>query len=452
MKTPTRRQLLRLLAAYPAVALRSQETPKRDMIARSVRPEDFEMPLDGFTEWITPVERFFVRSHMFTPKVDAGAWRLRVGGQVRNPLTLDMAALRRFPRVELVSVLECAGNGRSFYRPRIAGMQWQYGGVGNGRWAGVRLADVLKKADLRPAAREILFNGADIPVGAMPDFTRSVPLEKALHPDTLLAYEMNGRPLPVSHGFPLRLVAPGWAGDGWVKWLTGIDALDREHDGFFMKTAYRRPVRTVMPGTALDPAQMVPVTSLRPKSVIASPVEGQMLAQGRAVVRGAAWAGESPVARVDVSTDSGRTWRPAELGRDQARYGWRLWEAAWQPAEAGSYVLMARAEDGRGERQPLAQDWNQSGYLWNVVHQVRVGVGLGEPGLPPRMETKIPAFPAKVKAACLGCHGEDMVAGQRLNRAGWEREVDKMIKWGAHVPAGDRAGIIDFLLRHFGPE
>ncbi|MBI2680568.1 MAG: molybdopterin-dependent oxidoreductase [Candidatus Solibacter usitatus] len=424
--------------------------PAADMIIRGARPEDFEMPLSGFDSWITPNERFFVRTHVYTPSVDLAAWRLRVEGEVSAPLTLSMNELKQLPRVELVSVLECAGNGRSFYQPTLAGLQWQHGAVGNGRWAGVRLADVLKKAGYKASAKEVLFNGADVPIGTMPDFQRAIPLEKALHADTMLAFEMNGQPLPASHGFPLRVIAPGWAGDSWVKWLTHIEVRDKEFDGFFMKTAYRRPVRTVTPGAPVDASLMTPVTLLGIKSVIASPVEGQMLAEGPATVRGVAWSGESPVARVDVSTDNGRTWQPAKLGTDQARYAWRMWEAQWTPRQAGSYVLMARAFNRAGETQPLVQEWNPSGYLWNVVQQVRVEVG-AKAGLPqsPPPSTYAP-FPEKVKTSCIGCHGEEMITGQRLTRPQWEREVDKMKGWGASVKPEDRSEIVDYLLSQFG--
>ncbi|MFN7998164.1 MAG: sulfite oxidase [Bryobacteraceae bacterium] len=411
------------------------------------------MPLSGFDNWITPADQFFVRTHIYKPKVDPAEWRLRVNGLVERDLTLDMAALRKLPRAELVCVLECAGNGRSFYEPGVTGMQWRYGAVGNVRWTGVRLRDVLRQAGLKPGVAHFAFNGADVPMGKVPDFVRSVPLDKAMHPDTLLAYEMNGGPIPASHGFPLRLIVPGWAGDSWVKWVTDISAIDHEYDGFFMKTAYRRPIRTVAPGSAVDPSQMTPVAGIKPKSVISSPVAGQRLNGGPVTIRGAAWAGESPVARVDVSTDSGRTWRPATLGSDRARYAWRLWEATWTAPGDGSYVLMAKTTDEKGETQPFLEDWNPSGYLWNVVHSVRVEVGSGMPQT--RTETgapEVPPLPDKLKRSCVGCHGGDMIAGQRLTRPQWERELDKMGRWGAEVKPEDRAEFLDFLTRTFGPK
>jgi DMSO/TMAO reductase YedYZ molybdopterin-dependent catalytic subunit len=443
----SRRRWLSLLAALPAAGWGAA---KRDMIVRSARPEDLEMPLDGFMTWITPVERFFVRSHVYTPSVDPAAWRLTVEGEVASPLVLSLSDLKRLPRVELVSVLECAGNGRSQHSPRVIGLQWGSGAVGNARWAGVRLADVLKKAGIKPSTREVIANGADVPIGKMPDFIRGIPTAKTLHPDTLLAYEMNGAPLAPSHGFPLRLVVPGWAGDSWIKWVTHIQALDREFEGFWMKTGYRRPVRPVAPGAAVPPEAMEPVTSLRVKSTIAAPVPGETVS-GNVRIRGAAWSGGAPIRSVEVSTDSGRTWRAARLGTEQAQYAWRLFEASWTPAAPGSYVLMSRATDADGETQPVVADWNPSGYSYNACPQVRVEVG-ASPGRPqPPAARPVPAFPPKVKAACLGCHGEDIIAGQRLTRAQWERDVQKMIGWGATVPPGDHAAILDFLVEHFGP-
>ena len=441
----SRRSLLKLVPGAALMPLRGA-----DMIIRSARPEDFEMPLDGFGDWITPVERFFVRTHVYTPKVDAADWRLRVEGEVERQLTIGLAELREFPKTELVSVLECAGNGRAFYEPTVAGLQWKYGAVGNARWSGVRLRDILMKAGHKASAREVLFNGADVPIGTMPDFIRAVPLEKAMHPDTLLAFEMNGQPLTASHGFPLRVVAPGWAGDNWVKWLTTIEVRDKEFDGFFMKTAYRHPVLTIAPGAAVQPADMTPVTTLRPKSVIVSPVDGDSLEAGRINIRGTAWSGTSPITKVDVSTDRGRTWQPAKLGPEQAKYGWRFWQATWTPQSRGSHVLMSRATDESGETQPMVEEWNPSGYLWNVVPQVRVEIG-NSAAATPEPATTVPPFPAQVTNTCIGCHGEDMISGQRLTRGQWERELDKMGRWGATVKPEDREGIMDFLLSHFGP-
>jgi sulfite oxidase len=450
--THTRRQFFAGLGA--SMVLSGAGTPKRDMIIRSARPEDFEMPMDGFSSWITPADRLFVRSHHYTPEVDAAAWRLEIGGLVEKPLTLTLDDLKKMPRTEVVSVLECAGNGRALYQPAVIGLQWKYGAVGNTRWAGVRLADVLRRAGVKPAAREVLFDGADVPVGTMPEFRRTIPTTKALDNDTLLAYEMNGAAVPVSHGFPLRLIVPGWAGDCWTKWVTHIELLDKEYDGFFMKTAYRHPGRPVPPGAAVDPADMQPVTSLRIKSLIASPTTGARVGPGPLRISGAAWSGGGKsITSVEVSTDAGRTWHAARLGQEKSQYGWRLWQFDWTPPKPAYYSLMARATDNGGDRQPFAQEWNPSGYLWNAVHEVGVEVLPS----PPAARTAIPAQPAAppqlpsgFKSGCLPCHGMDVISQQRLTPTQWEREVDKMVRWGAHVPQQDRSAILEFLSKHYG--
>lgn len=435
--------------------LRADDRPKRDMLTRSVRPEDLEMPLSGFADYITPIDRFFVRTHVAVPSVNLASWRLTVEGEVAAPLTLTMEDLKRLPSVELMAVTECAGNGRAFYDPPVPGVQWGNGAVGNARWRGVRLADVLKRAGIKESAREVLFDGADVPIGTMPDFVRSIPTKKALDSNTLLAYDMNGEPLPTKHGFPLRAVVPGWAGDSWTKWLTSIRVLDRDHDGFWMKRAYRHPGSPVAPGTPVPPERMQPVTSLRVKSVIAAPTHGAFLRVGTpVVVRGVAWSGDAgPVEAVDVSVDGGRRWSAAALRRDQRTpFGWRQWEFTWRPSQEAYSTLLARARNAAGDTQPLDQEWNPSGYLWNVVPRVAVNVVGESPGnrVPADAAPSTAAAPASFRTSCGACHEDDLIRQQRLTRADWEREIDKMVGWGAKVNADDRAGFLDYLSANFG--
>jgi hypothetical protein len=381
---------------------------------------------------------------------------LTVDGDVLTPLTLTMEDLRRLPQVELVSVLECAGNGRGFYEPSMPGLQWGHGAVGNGRWRGVRLADVLKRAGLKDSAREILFNGADVPIGTMPDFQRSIPATKALDPRTLLAFEMNGETLPVEHGFPLRVVVAGWAGDAWIKWVTSISVLATAHDGFWMARAYRHPGRPVPPGTAVPPERMQPVTSLRVKSVVASPQDGSQVMNGKPVtIRGAAWGGDAgPVTAVEVSLDGGRNWRAATMRREQrTEFGWRLWEYAWTPSREGYYTILARARDAAGNTQPFDQEWNPSGYSWNVVPRVGVNVLNTLVDDAPRAQPPAPATqaPSAFKTACVTCHEDDVIRQQRLTRPQWDAEINKMVGWGARVTDQDRNILLDYLAGTYGP-
>jgi DMSO/TMAO reductase YedYZ molybdopterin-dependent catalytic subunit len=403
---------------------------KTGMTVLSARPEDLEMPLSGFADYITPIEHFFVRTHVYVPTVDIASWKLEVRGEVGNPLSLTMADLRKMPSVELVAVTECAGNGRSFYKPTVPGLQWSNGSVGNGRWRGVRMADVLKRAGIKPSAADIEFDGADVPLGKMPDFHRSIPVKKALDENTLLAYAMNGETLPVKHGFPLRVIAPGWASDSWVKWLTSITVLDKESESFWMKSAYRKPDFPVEPGATVPADKMTPVTSLKVKSLIYhDDIDG---------IHGVAWSGDGgPVVAVDVSLDSGKTWKPAAFQPGQtAKFGWRQWAFK---APRASRVFIARARDASGAVQPATPEWNPSGYGWNVYSRLEI--------LDDDMRTPV-AFP-EMKRECMTCHGDDVIKQQHLTRAQWDREITKMTNWGAEVKAEDREGLLDFLSKNF---
>ncbi len=347
---------------------------KERLIVRSLRPEDLETPVGLFDSFITPNDLFYVRHHLYAPRVDAGAWKLQVEGEVERPLTLTLDELKRFPRATVTVTLECAGNGRAFFDPPVAGIQWEKGAVGTARFTGARLADVLKRAGVRSTGRHVALDGADKPIAKMPDFVRNVPIEKAMHTDTIIAYDMNDVPLPALHGFPLRAIVPGWEGAYSVKWLQHIQVNLAEHDGFFVKTAYRYPTKRVAPGAAVDAKDMAPLTGLVVKSLITSPLDRSTLKAGVVPVSGFAWAGERDISRVDISTDNGASWSQAELGRERERYSWRNFRYEFRVAAAGFYSVMARATDDRGNVQPIEAQWNPSGYLWNVIDRVRINV------------------------------------------------------------------------------
>jgi DMSO/TMAO reductase YedYZ molybdopterin-dependent catalytic subunit len=418
------------------------------LITLSPAPKDLEMPVEDFVDEITPVEHFFVRCHTAIPQVKLPEWKLEVKGLVDRPLSLTLPDLRTFPRAELVSVLECAGNGRRFYEPPVAGAQWGFGSVGNARWTGVRLKDVLGKAGVRPAATQLLLDGADTPLGKMPKFQRTLEVAKAMHPDTLLAWEMNGKPLTADHGFPLRVIAPGWASDSWVKWLTGIELLDHEFDGFWMKTAYRHPASHVAPGTAVDPKDMIPVTDLNVKSVIAHPAD--WAAPGVIAVQGVAWSNASPVTKVEVSTNGGKTWALAKLTGKPTQYGFRKWTFAWKAAE-GDYILMSRATNEAGRSQPLEPEWNPNGYLYNAAQPIPVVISKTRRSPTVAAQETSQPEPDGYKAVCFACHDDHMMRQQRLTRAQWDREVTKMTGWGAPVKPEQRDGLLDYLSAVYKP-
>lgn len=423
--------------------------PSPNLITLSPSPKDLEMPIEDFIDEITPGEHFFVRCHTMIPQVKLPDWKLDFAGLVERPLSLTLADLKKLPSAELVSVLECAGNGRTFYRPAVAGAQWRFGSVGNARWTGVRLKDVLEKSGVKRTATQLLLDGADVPLVKMPKFQRTLEVGKAMHPDTLLAWEMNGKPLTADHGFPLRVIAPGWASDSWVKWLTRIELLDHDFDGFWMTTAYRHPAQHVAPGTAVDPKDMIPVTDLNVKSVIANPVE--WAAPGVITVQGVAWSNTSPVAKVEISADAGKTWSPANFTGKPTKYGFRKFTYTWEAAE-GKYTLMSRATNEAGQSQPLEPEWNPNGYLYNAAQPMPVTISKTRPApITAAPEAQTQPEPDGYKPACFGCHDDHMMRQQRLTRAQWDREVTKMTGWGAPVKPEQRDGMLDYLSERYKP-
>jgi sulfite oxidase len=362
------------LLAYAAGA-EPRVPGKEKLIVNSYRFLDLEMPMHELRTWITRVEVFFVRNHVSEPfAIEPEQWRLTVTGEVEHPLSLSLAGLTKMESTSVTNTLECAGNGRSFFQPQVPGVQWRRGAVGTARFSGPRLRDILQRAGLKSTARHVAFKGLEEPPGRVPQFIRSIPMEKAMDGDTLVALQMNGARLGKHHGFPARALAPGWIGAASVKWLTEIRVLENEFEGNFMKPGYRMPQHQVAPGGEVNPEDTAAITALNVKSIIAQPADGARVSRRPLGINGAAWAGEADVVRVEISADEGRTWAAARLGADHAKYAWRLWEYIWKPSSAGPAVLMSRATDSRGRVQPMQGAWNPSGYLWNGIDRVRVNV------------------------------------------------------------------------------
>jgi sulfite oxidase len=357
----------------PAPAADTIGREKRRMLQLNGYAIDAETPLDALTTYITPNDLFFVRHH-WNPMYPSlrGTWRLVVDGEVERPVAFTLPDLRRFPRATTTCVLQCAGNGRSLYEPRVPGVQWGSGAVGNARWTGARLSDVLKNVGVRASARHLHVFGSDKPPGKVPPFHRSIDLEKALA-DAVVAYEMNGQPLPQLHGAPARLVVPGWAGDHWMKWLVRLSPQPEPQKGFYMETAYRYPENPGEPGAAVPPEGMRPVTELFVKSSITLAPSSARVGTP-AMIRGFAFSGTPDVARVEVTEDGGSTWRDATLGNEHDAYAWRLWSYRWTPRAPGKASLSARATDSRGAVQPRQASWNPSGYLHNSWPKVEIEV------------------------------------------------------------------------------
>jgi len=352
---------------------------KRPLILLTARPPQLETPFSVFNEGLlTPNDAFFVRYHLsqIPTSIDPEAFRLEIKGKINAPITLSLADLKtKFEPVEIVAVNQCSGNGRGFFNPRVAGGQMGNGAMGNARWKGVKLKDVLNKAGVAAGAKQVTFNGLDSPVlERIPDFIKALDLDQALEDDTLLAYEMNGEALPMLNGFPLRLVLPGYYGTYWVKHLNEITVMDEPFNGYWMDPAYRIPDNScacVEPGAT--PKKTKPIARFNVRSFITSLADGDKVNAGRSVsLRGIAFDGGYGIAEVLFSEDAGKSWRETQLGKDLGKYSFREWTAAFTPQNAGAYELKVKATNRIGQSQPLAPLWNPPGYMRNVVETVRV--------------------------------------------------------------------------------
>jgi DMSO/TMAO reductase YedYZ molybdopterin-dependent catalytic subunit len=334
------------------------------MITREKEPPNLEMPFSALDDFITPNERFYVRCHFPIPKINERDWRLKVEGLVARPFEMTIDDLRQMSRQTITATLECAGNSRVFLVPKVKGVQWELGAVGNAEWTGVRLRDLLQRAEIANEAREIILEGADNGTIAEPprpagkiNFARSLPVKKAMD-DVLLAFAMNGEPLSAAHGFPLRAVVPGWYGMASIKWLQRIIIIDQPFNGYYQSIDYAFWRRDEA-GPAL-----VPLTTMQAKAEIARPENNELIrANENYVVKGAAWTAEAEVAKVEVTLDGGKSWSEAILNDDSIKNAWRFWEFEWRRPAPGSYTLMARATDSHGRIQPMERDANSGTYM-----------------------------------------------------------------------------------------
>jgi DMSO/TMAO reductase YedYZ molybdopterin-dependent catalytic subunit len=349
---------------------------KRRLIGLTSRPPQLETPFAIFNDGaITPNNAFFVRYHLADVplNIDPDTFTLSVSGKVDRPQKLSLKDIKKLKAVELVAVNQCSGNSRGFVEPRVAGGQLGNGAMGNARWRGVPLKAVLDMAGVQAGAKQVTFNGMDGPVSdKTPDFVKALDIDHARDGEVMLAYGMNGDDLPVLNGFPLRLIVPGYFGTYWVKHLNEITVIDREFDGFWMKSAYRipdTPCNCVEAGTA--PKATIPINRFTVRSFITSVTDGARLKAGATTLKGIAFDGGSGIKEVAVSTDGGQSWTPAKLGKNLGKYSFREWQLPLKLA-AGPHELKVRATSNAGEVQPAEPRWNPAGYLRNVVETVRV--------------------------------------------------------------------------------
>jgi DMSO/TMAO reductase YedYZ molybdopterin-dependent catalytic subunit len=360
--------------------LTSSFPQKGKMVLQRTRPPLLETPFDVFDRGVfTPNDQFFVRWHwaVIPEQIDVVAFRLAVRGHVNTTLSLSMADLLALPRFEIAAVNQCSGNSRGFFQPRVAGGEWANGAMGNAKWTGVRLRDVLDRAGVKAGAVAVRFDGLDEPVvDGAPDFRKSLDIDHARDGEVMLAYQMNGEQLPLLNGFPLRLIVPGWYSTYWVKMLNDIEVLDKPDDAFWMKTAYRIPDT---PGANVKPGETgfktVPINRMVPRSFFTNVTNATTVKPGSALpLRGIAFGGDCGVARVDLSADSGRTWQQTALGADEGPYSFRQWTAQVDAPASGSMTMMLRCANTKEVVQPAEPNWNPAGFMRNVIENVRITV------------------------------------------------------------------------------
>jgi DMSO/TMAO reductase YedYZ molybdopterin-dependent catalytic subunit len=351
---------------------------KGPMILQRTRPPLLETPFEVFDKGtLTPNDQFYVRWHwaVIPTRIDIEKFTLAVRGHVNQPLSLSLRDILDLPRVELVAVNQCSGNSRGFFQPRVPGGQWADGAMGNALWTGVRLKDVLDKAGVKPGAVQVRFKGMEEPVvSEAPHFMKSLDIEHARDSEVMIAYAMNGEQLPLLNGFPLRLVVPGWYATYWVKMVNDIEVLDQPDTNYWTKVAYTIPDT---PHASIEPGQanvrMIPINRMIPRSFVTNLASGSAMKTAAPVaLRGIAFGGDCAVAQVDVSIDDGRTWRRAELGQDEGKYGFRRWQAQLTFATPGEHSLRVRCTNSNGEYQPDGPNWNPAGFMRNAVESIRI--------------------------------------------------------------------------------
>jgi DMSO/TMAO reductase YedYZ molybdopterin-dependent catalytic subunit len=346
---------------------------KDSMLLLSDRPPNLETPLKYFLEDYTPNKVFFVRWHLsgLPAAVDPDTFRLRIGGNVSKEVALSLNDLKtKFTPYTITALCQCSGNSRSFFDPRVPGGQWKNGAMGNAKWTGVKLKDILEYAGRKPGSKEVSFNGLDVPpMASVPDFEKSLSYEHATDGEVMVAYEMNGEALPLLNGYPLKLVVPGWFATYWVGMLSDITVHTEPFDGFWMKKAYLVPKGVANGNESPDSiaTNVEPISVMDVRSLFVSPEPNETVPVSKETdVQGVAFDGGFGITKVELSTDSGKTWQPARLGPNLGKYSWRRWYYTFSPTQKGDYKLYVKATNAKGETQPMHQ-WNHSGYMRNEI-------------------------------------------------------------------------------------
>lgn len=351
---------------------------KDSMLLLTDRPPNLETPLKYFLLDYTPNNVFFVRWHLagLPSKIDIDTFRLRVNGNVQHELALSMNDLKtKFTPYTITALCQCAGNSRSFFDPRVPGGQWKNGAMGNAKWTGVKLKDIIAMAGAKHGSKEVAFNGLDVPpMQGTPDFVKSLRYEHTIDGEVMVAYEMNGEPLPLLNGYPLKLVVPGWYATYWVGMLSDIAVATDTVKSFWMQKAYLIPKDSVNGNERPDSLakNMQPIARMDVRSLFVSPEPDSTITIGKTThIQGLAFDGGDGIAKVEVSEDSGKTWLPARLDADLGKYSWRRWHHDFTPKQKGNYTLLVKATNAKGQTQP-AHQWNRSGYMRNEIETLMI--------------------------------------------------------------------------------
>jgi DMSO/TMAO reductase YedYZ molybdopterin-dependent catalytic subunit len=342
------------------------------LVTRSLQPENQETPIQFIESDRIKKQLFYRRNHFSYPKFTYSNYFLPINGLVTTPILVSMQTILQLPTKTLEIVLECSGNKRSLFEPKVFGEQWEKGAISQGIWKGVPLRTLLELSGINKAAKEVVVEGYDFgertDLDKVVSYTRSLPIEKALHPDTIIAYEYNNQPISFKHGYPLRLIVPQWYGMASVKWIKQISVISSNYTGPFQSIDYQYyPNQNNENGAH-------PVTAMNVNSTIQKPLDMAKLNTGNHVIKGISWTGKGYITKVEISTDNGDTWIDIKIGNSNSRYSWVSWAYEWTAAEKGIYTIKAKATDSHGRTQPIKPYWNRKGYGYNAVDQIKVKV------------------------------------------------------------------------------
>jgi sulfite oxidase len=415
------------------------------LIERNAKPLLAESTHEALEPWETPIDGFFIRSHhnVYPINVD-DSWTIEFSGLIGVPKKISLQELKRKKSVSFHAVLECSGNGRGLFNPQVSGIQWKRGAVGNAEWTGVPLESVLKDLKVKKEAVYVTVEGFDEPVmKSDAKFVRSIPLTMLLETKAILAWDMNRQSIPIAHGGPVRLIIPGVYGQNWIKWVNKMIFSNSEDPRMYAKKAYRMPEKPVKPGDSWDPVKNgKPVGYILPQTIFTTPWPGAKVSPGKVLVRGKAFTGKGYIKQVEISINGGRTWKRARLSKAKD-HAWQEFEFDMTVVEGKNYNLLARATDSNGVRQPLKQQWNPKGYLYNAADRIQFKAD--------KKGSLLAEGQSLASRHCQTCHSLGIAEGQRLTKKEWIKTAKKMADYGLVLSDEEYEKIAAFFASKYPP-